>query len=72
MHVIGYLNIFESYFVVPSCIQNHLGAQIFLISLLLFSTCFGQTMCPSSGENTVLSGMQGGIHSSLHTRQSSI
>ena len=32
------------------CKKNKLGAQIFLICLLLFSTCFGQL---SSGENTV-------------------
>jgi hypothetical protein len=58
------------------------------MSLLLFFTCFGQTMCPSSGEITVpirhlvfvtlyrwLSGTQGVtklFYSALHTRQSSI
>jgi len=52
---------------------------------IAFLYMFRATMCPSSGENIVhmrhlvlvnlyrrLSGMQGGIPSALHTKQSSI
>ena len=57
----------------------------FLNMFIAFLYMFRATMCPSSGENTVpmrhllfvtlyrwMSGMQGGIHSALHTRRSSI
>ena len=56
----------------------------FLNMFIVFLYMFRATMCPSSGENTVpmrrlvlvtlyrrLSGMQGGMNSALHTRQSS-
>ena len=43
-------------FYVQSCKQNQLGAQIFLIRLLLFSTCFGQLCAHHQDKITVSMG----------------
>jgi len=52
------------------CKYNQLGAQIFLISLLLFSTRFGQICVHHQEKIPYLCRAE--FHSVLHTRQSSI
>ena len=42
MEIVEFTVCWTIQFILRSCKQNQLGAQIFLIYLLLFSTCFGQ------------------------------